>query len=169
MPMKSADTPQLFLSVIDANKGIIYKIANSYCKNSENRNDLVQEIIIQLWKSFGNYNEQYQLSTWIYRIALNVAISFYRKQKKDVSTPLTESLIERLPEEEPGEKDENVSMLYRFINGLDELNKALMLLYLDGKSHREMAEVLGISESNVATKIGRIKENLKKKFTLANE
>lgn len=167
--MKSADKSELFLSVINSNKGIIYKVANSYCKNPENRNDLVQEIILQLWKSFDSYNEQYERSTWMYRIALNVAISFYRKDKKDFATPLTESIIAMVYEEEPGELEENVRMLYQFINELDELNKALMLLFLESKSHKEMAEVLGISETNVATKISRIKEKLKKKFSLINE
>jgi RNA polymerase sigma-70 factor (ECF subfamily) len=167
--MKSEDKSELFLSVINSNKGIIYKVANSYCKNSENRNDLVQEIIIQLWKSFDKYNEQYEHSTWIYRIALNVAISFYRKDKKHLSAPLTDSIIELVTEEEAGELEDNVRLLYQFINELDELNKALMLMYLDNISHKEMAEVMGISETNVATKIGRIKEKLKKKFSLANK
>jgi RNA polymerase sigma-70 factor (ECF subfamily) len=167
--MKSADNSEVFLSVINANKGIIYKVANSYCKVTENRSDLVQEIILHLWKSFGSYNDQYKHSTWIYRIALNVAISFYRKDKKDLSAPLTESIIALAKDEEPAGQEENVRLLYRFINELDDLNKALMLLYLDDKSQKEMAEVLGISETNVATKISRIKEKLKKKFSLINE
>jgi RNA polymerase sigma-70 factor (ECF subfamily) len=167
--MKSADKSELFLSVINLNKGIIFKVANSYCKNPDNRNDLVQEIIIQLWKSFDNYKKQYELSTWMYRIALNVAISFYRKDKKDLSTPLTENIIALVQEEEPGELEENVRLLYQFIDELDELNKALMLLFLEQKSHKQMAEVLGISETNVATKLSRIKDKLKKKFSLANE
>jgi RNA polymerase sigma-70 factor (ECF subfamily) len=166
--MKS-EKSELFLSVINANKGIIYKVANLYCKNTDYRSDLVQEIIIQLWKSFGNYNQQYELSTWMYRIALNVAISFYRKDKKDLSTPITESIIALAHEEEPGEMEENVRLLYLFINELGELDKALMLLYLDNKSHKEMAEILGITETNVATKISRIKERLRKKFSLANK
>jgi RNA polymerase sigma-70 factor (ECF subfamily) len=166
--MKPTDKSELFLSVINTHKGIIYKIANSYCKNSENRNDLVQEIIIQLWKSFGNYNDEYEHSTWMYRISLNVAISFYRKAKKDAATPLTDNIIELVVDEESAELEENVLLLYQFINELDELNKALMLLYLDNKTHKEMAEVLGITETNVATKIGRIKEKLKIKFSLAN-
>lgn len=169
MQMKLPGKSEKFLSVINTNKGIIYKVAQSYCKNIENRNDLVQEIIIQLWKSFENYNEKYEHSTWMYRIALNVAISFYRKSKKDLSAPLTDNIIELLKDEEPCEQEENVRLLYQFINELDELNKALMLLYLDNKTHKEMSEVLGISETNVATKIGRIKEKLKKKFSLANE
>jgi RNA polymerase sigma factor (sigma-70 family) len=166
--MKTTDKPELFLSVINANKGIIYKVANSYCKNSESRNDLVQEIIIQLWKSFENYNDEYEHSTWMYRIALNVAISFYRKSKKEITTLLTDNIIALVIDDEPGELEENVQLLYQFINELDELNKALMLLYLENKSHKEMAEVLGITETNVATKIGRIKEKLKIKFSLVN-
>lgn len=150
--MKSTEKSEQFLSVINANKGIIYKVANSYCKNTENRSDLVQEIIIQLWKSFGNYNQQYELSTWMYRIALNVAISFFRKDKKDLSTPITESILAMAHEEKPGELEENVRLLYLFINELDELNKALMLLYLDSKSYKEMAEILGITETNVVLK-----------------
>lgn len=167
--MRSTDKSEQFLTVINSNKGIIYKIANSYCKNGENRNDLVQEIIIQLWKSFDNYNEQFKHSTWLYRIALNVAISFYRKSKRDLSAPLTENIIEIIKDEEPGELDENVRLLYQFINELDDLNKALMLLYLDNKTYKEMAEVLGITATNVATKIGRIKEKLKIKFSLVND
>jgi len=166
--MKATHESELFLPVINANKGIIYKVANSYCKNSESRNDLVQEIIIQLWKSFGNYNDKYEHSTWIYRIALNVAISFYRKSRKEITTPLTDNIISLIKEDEPGELEENVQLLYQFINELDDLNKALMLLYLDNKTHKEMAEVLGITETNVATKIGRIKEKLKRKFSLVN-
>ncbi len=167
--MKTTCDPELFLLVIKANKGIIYKVANSYCKNSESRNELVQEIIIQLWKSFVNYNDKYEHSTWVYRIALNVAISFYRKSKKEITTPLTDNIIALAIDDEPGELEENVQLLYQFINELDELNKALMLLYLDNKTHKEIAEVLGITETNVATKIGRIKEKLKLKFSLANE
>lgn len=166
--MNISDKSELFLAVINTNKGIIYKVANAYCRNAENRNDLVQEITIQLWKSFDNYNRAYEHSTWVYRISLNVAISFYRKSKKELATPLTETIIALVKEDEPGELEENVQLLYQFINELDELNKALMLLYLDNKTHKEMAEVLGITETNVATKIGRIKEKLKMKFSLAN-
>ena len=89
--MNPRQNTSLFLSVIENNKGIIYKVANSYCKDDEDRKDLVQEIIFQLWQSFGKYDDQYKLSTWMYRIALNVAISFYRKgsRRKDISIPFT--------------------------------------------------------------------------------
>jgi RNA polymerase sigma factor (sigma-70 family) len=165
--MIAAGKPDVFLSVIEANKGIIYKIANTYCKVPEDRKDVVQEIILQLWKSFDNYNEQFKHSTWIYRIALNVAISFYRKENriKQVSNPLSEGILHFADTNNKGETEENIGFLQQFISELKELDKALMLLYLEEKSHKEIAEIIGITETNVATKIGRIKNILKQKFS----
>ena len=164
--MNKTEKSDRFLSVIETNKGIIYKIANSYCKDPEDRKDLFQEIVSQLWKSFDNYSEQYKYSTWIYRIALNVAISFYRKEnrRKVLSSPISEGVFSFFVEEN-SETESNLRMLQQFIQELKDLDKALMLLYLEEKSHREMAEIIGISETNVATKIGRIKLLLKQKFT----
>ena len=162
-----ADKQGVFLSVIEANKGIIYKIANSYCKASEDRKDLVQEIILQLWKSFDNYNEQFKHSTWMYRIALNVAISFYRKgnRAKQISNPLSDGIMDFVDTNDTVNTEENIGFLQQFISQLKELDKALMLLYLEEKSHKEIAEIIGITETNVATKIGRIKNILKQKFS----
>jgi RNA polymerase sigma-70 factor (ECF subfamily) len=164
--MNSTDKPELFLSVIQANKGIVYKVANSYCRNEEDRKDLVQEIIVQLWKSFDQYNNQYKYSTWMYRIALNVAISFYRKENRrlKVSNPLSDGIIHFAETNVIDETEENIGFLQKFISELKELDKALMLLYLEEKSYKEIAEIIGISETNVATKIGRIKTRLKQKF-----
>jgi RNA polymerase sigma factor (sigma-70 family) len=160
----------LFLSVIEANKGIIYKVANSYFKDKEDREDLVQEIIIKLWKAFDSYDEQFKFSTWIYRIALNTAISYYRKEKikENNSLPFSESLLYIADNEDSLQNEEKISFLNQFISELKELDKALMILYLEEKSHREIAEIIGISESNVATKIGRIKSILKEKFSKIN-
>jgi len=165
--MNSTEKSDLFLTVISFNKGILYKIANSYCKDGEDRKDLVQEIIVQLWKSFERFNDQYKYSTWIYRIALNVAISFYRKEnrRKQVSNPLTDGILNYADTNVTSETDENIKLLQQFIAGLKELDKAIMLLYLEEKSHKEIADIIGISESNVATKIGRIKILLKQKFS----
>jgi len=165
--MNSTEKSDLFLTVISFNKGILFKIANSYCKDGEDRKDLVQEIIVQLWKSFERFNDQYKYSTWIYRIALNVAISFYRKEnrRKQVSNPLTDGILNYADTNVTSETDENIKLLQQFIAGLKELDKAIMLLYLEEKSHKEIADIIGISESNVATKIGRIKILLKQKFS----
>lgn len=162
-----ANKSDLFLSVIEAHKGLIYKVANSYCKDPEVRKDLVQEIILQLWKSFGRYDEQFKHSTWIYRISLNVAISFYRKEntRKKLSNPFSESIFRIIDLHENKQMEEGALFLQQFIGELKELDKALMLLYLDEKSHREISEIIGITETNVATKIGRIKAVLKQKFS----
>jgi RNA polymerase sigma factor (sigma-70 family) len=161
--MKS--TEQEFIQLIKENKGIIYKICNSYCADKASRDDLAQEIIYNLWKSFGSFNEAYKFSTWMYRIALNVAISFYRQERKFSNhDSISEGLI--VFEESPDEGVEtNLRLLQRFINELKEIDKAIILLYLDNKSHKEMAEITGFTETNVATKINRIKEQLRTKFS----
>lgn len=164
--MSSPNLNEPFLQLIEQNKGIIYKVARSYGKSDADREDLFQEIVIQLWGAFDRYNNQYKLSTWMYRIALNVAISFYRKERKrmDANMPMTAGMYEIADEDTGGETDANVVLLLQFINELKELDKALMILYLESKSYKEMAEILGITETNVATKIGRVKDQLKQKF-----
>jgi len=164
-----ANKKDTFITTINTHKKIIYKIVNSYCPNREERKDLEQEIIIQLWNSFNKYDSNYKYSTWMYRIALNVAISFYRKEKK-LSTKndfYNESSIFSMEEEkseEETELDYHLKLLQEFINNLNELNKALMLLYLEEKQYDEIAEILGITKTNVATKISRLKLKLKKEF-----
>lgn len=164
------DKKDTFITTIDTHKKIIYKIVNSYCQNKEDRKDLEQEIIIQLWNSFDKYNAEYKYSTWMYRIALNVAISFYRKEKKwsikndFYNEDSISSIVEEDENENETELDYNIKLLQEFINNLNELNKALMLLYLEEKPYDEIAEILGISKTNVATKISRLKLKLKKEF-----
>jgi RNA polymerase sigma factor (sigma-70 family) len=166
MEIQHKDTT--FMSVIENHKGILYKVANAYCKDSDDRNDLVQEITIQLWKSFDHYNSAYKYSTWIYRIALNVAISFIQKEnrRKNRTHPLNDSIFDFTETTVTNETEQNINLLQQFVSELKELDKALMLLYLEEKSHKEIAEIMGISETNVATKIGRIKTSLKQKFSL---
>lgn len=165
--MKTTEASALFLEVIEAHKGILYKIANSYCKDPEDRKDLVQEIVVQLWKSFGRYSDQYKYSTWIYRIALNVAISFYRKEnrRRDTARLLSDDILSITEMDTNDEWEENIGFLQQFIAELKELDRALMLLYLEEKSYREIADIMGISETNTATKISRIKTQLKQKFS----
>ena len=155
-----------FLVVMESHKGILYKVANSYCRNIEDRKDLIQEIIMQLWKSFDNYSGKFKYSTWIYRISLNVAISFYRKEssRKRISNPLTTDIFDFTDTEIVEEKETNLGILNQIISGLNDLDKALMLLYLEEKNYKEISEIIGITETNVATKISRIKSNIKKEF-----
>ena len=155
-----------FLVIVENNKGILFKVANSYCLNIEDRKDLVQEIILQLWKSFDSYNEKFKYSTSIYRISLNVAISFYRKEssRKRISNLITIYIFDFYDKEIFDEKETNLGILNHIISELNDLNKALILLYLEEKSYKEISEIIGITETNVATKIGRIKSILKKEF-----
>ena len=137
-------------------------------KDDEDRKDLIQEIILRLWKSLESYNEKFKHSTWIYRISLNAAISFYRKEKsrRKINTPFSQSIINIADFQDNNLTALSAVFLSRFIYELKELDRALMLLYLEERSHREIAEIMGITETNVATKIGRIKNILKQKFSL---
>ncbi|WP_200890778.1 RNA polymerase sigma factor [Pedobacter lusitanus] len=130
------------------------------------KKDLIQEITLQLWRAYPGYNQTAKLSTWMYRVALNVAITFYRKERKknDLIMPISGSMIEFIGEAEPVDNRNELLLLQHFISELKELDRALMLLYLEEKSQKEMAEILGLSETNIGTKINRIKEKLKQRF-----
>jgi len=164
--MNEKEQKQHFQNVIEQHKGILHKVARAYCPNEDDRQDLIQEMMIQVWLSIHRYNNQFKISTWFYRISLNVAISFYRKNttRANKYTELTEQLIET-PVEDKSENERQLYLLDQFISELNEIDKALMILYLEDKSHTEIAEILGISVSNVGTKIGRIKDKLKTRFS----
>lgn len=168
--MEATDKQALFEATISANKGLIFKVANVYCSHEEEKQDLVQEIILQIWYSFDKYNQAYKMSTWLYRIALNVAISYYRKhnRKRLLTTSLNDKKLDVASESTDNEEAVQLKLLEQFIKELKELDKALMVLYLEEKSHAEIAEILGISVTNVATKVGRIKKKLKKRFSQYN-
>ena len=161
-------TPELqerFQPLVEKHRKILYKVCNSYCRDRDARDDLAQEIIIQLWRSFDKFDGRCRFSTWMYRIALNVAISFYRSESARTRHVISdeEYLLQAIDETES--QPEDIRLLYRFIEGLDPLNKALVLLYLDGNNYQEIASVLGISETNVATKINRLKNKMKQELS----
>lgn len=163
--MPTSDVQDKFQNLVEEHKKILYKICNSYCRNRDDRDDLAQEIIVQLWRSFGKFDGRCRFSTWMYRIALNVAISFYRREGTRTRHLISgnERLLKAIDDTEG--QPEEISALYGFIDGLDPLNKALVLLYLDGNSYQEIAETVGISETNVATKISRLKTTMKKELS----
>lgn len=158
-----------FEKVIQENRGIIYKVVNTYCPRPDEREDLAQEIMLQLWKAFDKYDTKYKISTWMYRVALNVAISFYRKNqaRQHLRIPIQETTAHPT-EENPESHEQQLALLDQFIHELKELDKALMLLYLEQKGQQEIADILGISVSNVSTKIARIKDKLKQRFLTHN-
>jgi RNA polymerase sigma factor (sigma-70 family) len=155
-----------FATRLDEHKGIVYKIAHSYARNAEDWKDLTQEIILQLWKSYPRFDPRFKFSTWMYRVGLNVAITAYRREshRKNGLVPMEEVVVEPAAQTEQTGPEGHIAELYRIIGQLDELNRALMLLYLDDMSYRDIARTLGISETNVATKISRLKLKIKERF-----
>jgi RNA polymerase sigma factor (sigma-70 family) len=162
--MTTPEAQERFQSLIDDHKKILYKVCSSYCANRDDRDDLAQEIVVQLWRSFHAFDGRCRFSTWMYRVSLNVAISFYRSEAARTRhvLPAGERLFDVIDERES--QSDEIRFLYRSIERLDPLNKALILLYLDGYTYAETSEVLGISETNVATKIGRLKKAFKQEF-----
>lgn len=160
---------QEFHQIIAQHKGILFKVARTYCQNDDDRQDILQEMMIQIWKSLPTYNNKFAITTWLYRVCLNVSISFYRQNvnRQNVNIPLFDEQLS-IQEEVNNEKQEQLILLEKFISELNDLDKALMLLYLEDKSHTEISEIMGLSISNVGTKIGRIKEKLKTKFSQIN-
>ena len=158
-----------FQQIIERHKGILFKVARTYCKHDDVRQDIMQEMMIQIWKSLPKYNDDFAITTWLYRISLNVAISFYRKNSNTQNQyiGLNDNHLD-VQEELGNNREEQLNQLEQFIAELNDLDKALTLLYLEDKSHAEIGEILGLSVSNVGTKLGRIKEKLKNKFSLLN-
>jgi len=161
-----------FVKIIKDYKGIIYKVINIYCNDSEEKRDLEQEIIIQLWKSFQSYNNKFKLSTWIYRIAMNVSISFYRSNlnRKSRTTSLNDSIFHEIESVNNAEEEnEHRRLLHAFIQQLDEFNREILILYLEEYNYKEIAEIVGITESNVGTKINRMKKKMQENFLTLNK
>ena len=155
------DKKSRFIKVIKKNEGLIFKVATLYANSLQDREDLYQEIVFQLWKSFDTFSEQSKLSTWMYRVAMNTAIYNLKSIKKQVNTiPID---LETMPFADVTDKaeEERIKLLYRNIQKLNLLERGIILLYLEGKSHQEIAGIIGITNSNVGTKISRIKEKLK--------
>lgn len=142
---------------------MLYKVCNLYCRNEFDRQDLFQEMIIQLWKSYPKFRGDSKFSTWLYRIALNTAISDLRRQKKNITltgAALLATEIEDLQYQ--NQKEEQIDQLYTAISQLTEIEKAITMLYLEDKSYDEMEDILGINQNNLRVKMNRIKEKLRK-------
>ncbi len=155
---------ETFLAAIKSNEGLLYKIASVYTNDVEDRNDLVQEIIYQLWKSFDTFSQKSALSTWIYRVAMNVAIYHLKSTKRRVQTvPIDDQLL-NFQDKGKSIEEERWKLLKQYIEMLNLLEKGIVMLYLEDKSYEEIAEITGLSQSNVGTKLSRIKEKLRNKY-----
>jgi len=155
---------QSFIQMVRENEKIIYKVCSFYVSEQSPIEDLCQETILNLWKSFPKFKHESSFSTWIYRVALNTCISDLRKMsrhKGKVSLVFSEEIAF-----EPNNMEADVRELYRMIYQLKNLERAIILLWLEEKSYQEIAEITGLSVSNVATKLKRIKEKLK---TMSNQ
>jgi RNA polymerase sigma-70 factor (ECF subfamily) len=158
-----------FEALLERHSGIVRKVAFSYTRNEADRRDLMQDIVLQLWKAYPRYSLQHPFSTWMYRIALNVAISFLRRSTRPGrETVQFDESRHDLPHEHhtSPEMEERLTILRGVLAKYPPLDRALLLLYLEDRSYREIAAVLGLSETNVATKLSRLKERLRQQLTI---
>lgn len=152
-----------FLQIIQKNQGIIHKVCNIYCDYEDDRNDLFQEIVAQLWKSYPSFKGQSKFSTWMYRVALNTAITSFKKSKRRPDqSRLTYDNFELESEKYDTETEENIKSLHRAIAQLTGIEKSIVLLFLENKKYEEIAEITGITQNYVRVKMNRIKKKLKK-------
>jgi len=155
-------TQEEFVRQIQTNQGIIQKICRFYCQTQPDREDLFQEIVIQLWKALPKFQEQSKFTTWMYRVALNTAISDFRKKKRTV--PVADEEIgwtDVKSELTDVEKEQRLNALYAAISRLPEIDKGIVMLYLEDKSYEEMEDILGMNANNLRVRMNRIKEKLR--------
>ena len=159
--METKELEKEFLTMIEAQKRTIYKVCYIYANDQDDLNDLYQETVLNLWKSFPRYRGDSTLNTWVYRIAMNTCITFLRRSNARPQTvPLTTNVASTAAED--NETAGQLRELYRLISQLGKLERALILLWLEERSYEEIADILGITKTNVAVKLNRTKEKLKK-------
>ncbi|MDB5232565.1 MAG: polymerase sigma factor [Chitinophagaceae bacterium] len=149
-----------FLQLLNEHQKIIHKVCHMYAPADAAKEDLFQEVTLQAWKAFNSFKGNSKFSTWLYRVALNTAITFYRKSKRNPETVLTESIPDT-EEENNQTQEEQLQAMYLAIAELSDIDKALVMLYLDDYNYQEMGDILGISANNVGVKINRLKTKLK--------
>jgi RNA polymerase sigma-70 factor (ECF subfamily) len=151
-----------FAKELEENQSIIHKVCRSYTNNEAAHKDLFQEITIQLWKAYPNFRGDSKFSTWMYRVAFNTAIPLYRKSKRTVeTTQIYDNLKELEYQDYDDSSDRQLKLLYKAIQSLNDIEKALALMYLEDKSYKEISTTLGISEVNARVKMNRTKTKLK--------
>ena len=159
--MRQPGAEKQFEKHLRENELLIYKICRLYTHTDTERQDLFQEVVIQLWKAFPDFKGRSKFSTWLYRVALNTAITGLRKQKNFIDTYEPATLPQRIDENTSIEDEERLSQLYKSIEKLNKVEKAIVMLYMEEKSYDEMEDILGITQGNLRVKMSRIKEKLR--------
>jgi len=151
-----------FIIELEENQNIVHKICKIYTDNTDAHNDLFQEITIQLWKAYPKFRGDAKFSTWMYRIALNTAITLYRKSKRQIRTQDFDSVLYKVKATTYDDTEEQqLKLMYDAIKQLNDIEKALVFLYLEDKNYKEISDTIGISEVNARVKMNRVKTKLK--------
>jgi RNA polymerase sigma-70 factor (ECF subfamily) len=159
-----------FIQTVNDHAGIIQNVCRLYGKDEEDRKDLYQEIVLQLWRAFPSFRGESKASTWMYRVALNTAISLFRRQSRQIApVPIDQELLNLDQRVVSADADQQMQQFYHAVDQLSLIEKAIVFLYLDDNSYEEIARIAGISQSNVGVKLNRIKGKLKKIVELTNE
>jgi RNA polymerase sigma factor (sigma-70 family) len=159
-----------FLDIVRNNQGIIHKVCNVYCDNEQDRNDLVQEILAQLWKSFPSFRNESKFTTWMYRVALNTAITTFKKNlRQPERSSLTPYDLQIADETNGVESEDNIRLLRTAVSRLTGIEKSIILLFLEEKSYEDIAEITGITQNYVRVKMNRIRNKLKIYMTNAED
>ncbi|MCX2483458.1 RNA polymerase sigma factor [Pedobacter sp. MR2016-24] len=164
--MEKKDT---FIKAIQENERLIFKVASFYTDSKDDRDDLVQDIIYNLWKSFDTFQQRSSFSTWMYRVAMNVAILHLKQRKRKVPAVPIDLGALNFAETGFDGNEEKLQVLRKLMNDLNLFDKGILMLYLEDKSHTEIAEIIGISKSNVGTKLSRIKQKLRQQVNNQNQ
>ena len=159
----SKELEQKFVSDLEENQNIVHKICRLYTNNQDAHNDLFQEISIQLWRAYPKFRGDSKFSTWMYRVALNTAITLYRKSKRTIKTHDFESVSFKIEATDYDDtEEEQLKLLYKAVHHLSDIEKALVFLYLEDKNYKEIALTMGITEVNARVKMSRVKNKLRK-------
>ncbi len=151
-----------FLQIITENQGIIHKVCSVYCDLEEDRRDLFQEILAQLWKSYPTFRNESKFSTWMYRVALNTAITSFKKDKRQPDkSGISYENLQLAEEMYDSREEEQIRMLNKAVSNLSGIEKSIILLFLEDKKYEEIAEITGITQNYVRVKMNRIKKKLK--------
>ena len=161
----SSELEKSFVQQLQENQNLIHKICRLYTNGEDAHKDLFQEITIQLWKAYPQFRGDAKFTTWAYRVALNTAITLYRKKTKTINTIEFDNKLHKIDQDEYNyEEEEHIKLLYKAVQQLNDIEKALVFMYLEDKDYSEIAETLGITEVNARVKMNRIKGKLKNLF-----